>query len=165
MQNEGQPKSNKTVILLGIVSIAIGAIPFLTTLGIIPHGPVSSDTEPLWTDWLIGLAFAGAGILVVMKGITGKIDSANDAMPAKTPLAGAVYDLLSLVIVCSLALVFTWIAFGPGPRHFSLSGGGLSIPISGFGDTVGRVAFGFGSLLFWFLFCAIAIAMMRRRRR
>lgn len=166
MSDPGNTKPNKTSVFLGLVCIAIGAIPLLTTLGIIPHRPVSSDSEPLWTDWLIGLVFASAGILVIMRGITGSADNASSAMPANAPrlLRGA-YDVLSVAIVCSLALVFTWIAFGPGPRHFSLSGGGLSIPTSGMGDMVGRVAFGFGSVLFWCVLGAIVIGRVRRWRR
>jgi hypothetical protein len=159
-------KSSTINILLGIVCIAIGAIPLLMSLGIIPHRPVSSDTEPLWTDWLIGLVFASAGILVIIRGITGSADDASGVLPANAPrLLRGVYDLLLVVIVCALALVFTWIAFGPGPRHFSVSFGGLWMPTSGVGDTMGRVAFGFGAVLIWCILGAIVFVKLRRQRR
>jgi hypothetical protein len=166
MSDSGDTKPNKTNILLGIICIAIGTIPLLTTLGIIPHGPVSPDSEPQWADWLIGLVFGSAGILVIMRGFTGSTDESSSALPANAPrLMRGAYDLLSVATVCSLALVFTWVAFGPGPRHFSVSGGGLSMPTSGVGDTMGRLAFGFASVLFWCFLVAIVVATVRRWRR
>jgi hypothetical protein len=38
--------------------------------------------------------------------------------------------------------MFTWIAIGPGKRAFTGSG-------AIFGETVGRIAFGIGAMLFW----------------
>lgn len=166
MSDAGNTRPNKTSIFLGVICIAIGTIPLLTALGLIPHRPVSSDSEPRWTDWLIGLVFASAGILVIMRGITGSADDASSAMPANAPrlLRGA-YNLLSVAIVCSLALVFTWVAFGPGPRHFSLSVVGLWMPASGVGETIGRAAFGFASVLFWCILGVIVVARVRHWRR
>jgi hypothetical protein len=139
-------------------------MPFLTTMGILPtKGPPS---DPSWVGWLIGLIFGGAGILVVMKGFTGNTNDASGELPANSPRSlRAFYALVSVAIVCSLALLFTWIAFGPGPRHFSISTGGLSIPTSGAGDTLGRAAFGAGSVLFWCFAIGIVVVTARRWRR
>ncbi len=96
----------------------------------------------------------------------GDVNDASGDLPPNAPrLLHAVYDLLALTIICSLALLFTWVAFGPGPRHFSVSGGGLSMQTSGPGDTIGRVAFGFGSVLFWCAVGFIIVATVRRWRR
>jgi hypothetical protein len=166
MSDSGNTKPNKTSIILGILCIAIGTIPLLATLGILPTGRPPSDPAPPWIGWLIGLAFGSAGILAVIRGLLGNVNDASGALPANAPrpLRGA-YDLLSVVIVCSLAMLFTWVAFGPGPRHFSVSGGGVSMPTSVAGDTLGRVAFGFGSVLFWCAVGAIVVATVRRWRR
>jgi len=166
MSDSGNTRPNKTSIFLGIICVAIGAIPLLTTLGILPHGRVSPDSEPVWADWLIGLVFASAGILVIMRGFTGSADDASSDLPANAPRPlRRVYDLLSVAIVCALALVFTWVAFGPGMRHFSVSVGGLWMPMSGLGDTMGRAAFGFASVLFWCALGAILVVTVRRWRR
>jgi hypothetical protein len=50
-------------------------------------------------------------------------------------------------IAYGLAALFTWVAFGPGPRHFSKGIDGLFF--TGSGDTMGRVAFGFGPMFGW----------------
>jgi len=166
MSDPGNTKPNKTTILLGILCVAIGTIPVLATLGVLPTGQAPSDPSPPWIGWLIGLVFGSGGILVVMKGFLGTTNDASGALPANAPrLLRGIYDLLSIAIVCSLALLFTWIAFGPGPRHFSVSGGGLSMSTSGAGDMMGRVAFGFGSVMSWCAFGAIVVVMVRRRRR
>lgn len=162
MSDSGKP--SRTIIAVGILTSAIGIVPLLMALGILPHGHDASDPTPPWVIWLVGQAFLCAGIALVMKGAVG---SANDArLPARAPrLLRIAYDLMVIVIVCSLAVLVTWVAFGPGARHFSVSGGGLSMRTSGAGDTLGRVAFGFGSVLIWCIAGAIVVTMVRRWRR
>src|ERR1700722_10907373 len=156
-------KPSKTMIAVGILTTAIGMIPLLMALGILPHAQDPSDPTPPWVVSLIGLVFASAGLAVVMKGAFGSDSDANGALPAGPPrLLRAAYDALVVVIVCSLGGVFTWIAFGPGVRHFTVSAGGLSMPTSGAGDTMGRVAFGFGAVLIWCVAGAILVTMLRR---
>jgi hypothetical protein len=159
----GSTKANTTTILVGILTSAIGAIPPLSALGILPRGHDVPDAAPPWIGWMIGLMFVGAGIVVVMKGIAGNADDASGSLPVGTPrLLRAAYDLLAATIVRALAVLFTWVAFGPGVRHFSVSFGGLSMPTSGAGDSLGRVAFGVGAVLIWCFAIAVVVAMVRR---
>jgi hypothetical protein len=85
----------------------------------------------------------------------------NDDLPlrATTPRwLKSIYRMMVLAIVASMGIIFTWVAFGPGPRHFSGSGAPL-------GQTVGRVMFGIVAVLTWITFLAVAIAGVRRARR
>lgn len=166
MSEYGNTTGRRLTIAVGILTIALGTIPVLAMSGILPHGSPGPDPAPSWMGWLSGLVFISAGILVVMKGLVRGPDNANGDLPVNAPrIARAVYDMLAVVIVCSLAMMFTWIAFGPGSRHFSVSAGGMSMTISGAGDTVGRIAFGFGSVLFWCAAVAFVVTMVRRWRR
>ncbi len=71
-------------------------------------------------------------------------------------------DLFGMGIACGLAVLFTWVAFGPGPRHFSMSVDGLFF--AGSHETGGRVAFGFCAVLGW-LIVALGIRATLRRWR
>jgi hypothetical protein len=154
-------KPNKAIIAAGIFAMAIGALPLLTALGILPHGHNASDPAPSWMAWLIGLMFGGAGISIVMRGILG--GDANGYLPLTAPRwLRAAHELIGVFIIFSFAILFSWIAFGPGTRHFSVSSGGASMPTSG--ETMGRVAFGIGAILTW-CFAAYAVVVSWRRLR
>jgi hypothetical protein len=164
MSKPGGP--NKTLIAGGIFAALSGLPALLTALGIIPHAQDPSDPAPAWVIFLMGFVFQCGGVAVVLKGALGDAGDASGALPASAPvLARAAYDLLVITIVCSLAALFTWIAFGPGARHFSVSGDGMSMPASGSGDWMGRAAFGFGAVLTWIIVGAVAVTMMRRWRK
>ena len=51
--------------------------------------------------------------------------------------------------------MFTWVAIGPGKRAFTGSG-------AIFGETVGRIAFGIGAMLFWFALGVFVFTKLRR---
>jgi hypothetical protein len=51
--------------------------------------------------------------------------------------------------------MFTWIAIGPGKREFTGSG-------AIFGETVGRIAFGIGAMLFWIVLGVFVFTKLRR---
>lgn len=71
--------------------------------------------------------------------------------------------LLGLGIISSLAAIATWIAFGPGPRAFT-----VTLPFVGRGpgdETFGRAVFGFGAVLMWLFLAAFLAVSVRRLRR
>ena len=71
----------------------------------------------------------------------------------------------ALSIVGDFVAIFAWVAFGPGERHFTASGGaiGHGISVSGSAnETFGRVAFGFGAALGVAIFLAFLIDGARR---
>jgi hypothetical protein len=155
-------KSNKYYIGMGLLALAVGAIPLLAAVGVLPHAQhAPSDPAPSWMGWLIGLMFAGAGISVIMQGIMGA-NARGELAPGAPRGLRVIQELVGVFIICALAMLFTWIGFGPGARHFSVSAGGLSTMTSGSGDTMGRVAFGCGAILIW---CVAAYAVVTTLRR
>jgi len=159
--------SNKIIIAVGILTVALGLIPVLAAMGILPRGNAPADPVPSWMIWLIGAMFVSAGSIAIMRGAFNSAYDASGEMPANAPLfLRAAHDLLAVGIVCSLALVFSWVAFGPGTRHFSVTAAAGAFAVtSRSGDTMGRVAFGFGSILMWCIAAAIVAATLRKWRK
>ena len=70
--------------------------------------------------------------------------------------------LLGLGVISCLATIATWIAFGPGPRAFT-----VSLPFVGRGagsETVGRAVFGTGAVLMWVFFAVFVVVSAQRLR-
>lgn len=133
-------KTDKTTVAVGILTIGLGLVPVRVMLGILPRGNPGPDPGPEWMGWLIGAVFVAAGIIVALKGLAGSANDARGLLPATVPRGvRAIHDLLSLGIVFGLAAMFTWVGFGPGPRHFSMSMsvGGLMMLTHGSGDILG----------------------------
>jgi len=158
MDEEGA-RARTIRIVMGLVFLAVGALPFLAMLGVLPTGPAPRDPAPNWMAWLIGLMFSGAGLYIIQTAFTGD-DPSGDTAAGRFALGFR--ELLALFIMAGLACLFSWIAFGPGPRHFSASIGfaGLILPVSG--DAMGRTAFGLGAVLAW---CGVALFLWAILRR
>src|ERR1700747_1161555 len=109
---------DKIKIALGLLTVGLGAVPLLAAAGILPSKSQSYENAPAWIGWLIGLMFMGAGILVIIQGLaSGKSDG---SLPGRTPvLVRKAYHAIGLAITLSFGVVLTWVAFGPGPRHFT----------------------------------------------
>lgn len=140
---------------------AIGVIPILMALGVIVPDRPTGDPAPAWIPGLAGLLFVVGGIVVVTKTLVGGAAGSDGDLPRTAPRwLRAVYDLMVLMIPASLAAIASWIAFGPGRRHFSGSAtffGNFAV-----GETVGRVVFGFGAALTWFILVAFGVRAVRR---
>ena len=166
MSDQGYAKPNIGIILFGLLFLAVGMIPVLAITGVLPHGNAPSDPAPSWIGWAIGLMFGGGGVVIIIKGLAGGYNATSGALPDGAPiLLRAIHDLLTIAIMCSLTAVFTWIAFGPGARHFNVSGGGVMMRTSGWGDMLGRVAFGIASIAFWCVTGYGTLSILRRWRR
>src|SRR4051794_27571996 len=144
---------SKTTIAVGVLTTLMGCIPLLAVTGVLPRATTAAaDPAPAWMGWLIGASFIGAGLIVTMRGGLGGASQSSGDLPASAPrVLCLANDTIAVGIVCALALMFSWVAFGPGPRHFSMSLGFGGLWMGGFGggDMLGRVAFGFGALLCW----------------
>jgi len=150
MRDSGEARPNGCIILFGLMFLAVGIIPVLAMLGILPHGNAPSDPAPSWIGWLIGFMFGGGGVLIIIKGIAGGTFQNGGAVPDDAPIfLRAIHDLLTIAIICSLPLLFTWVGFGSGTRHFNVSGGGMMMRTSGSGDMLGRIVFGIAAIVFW----------------
>jgi len=128
-----RPLSPRATAWVGTLCALMGLVILLVALRIIPTDE-SSFHAPHWVVGAAGLMFFLAGIAI----LTGPPAGAPEA--SRTTWRSF---LLGLGMVGTLAAVFNWVAFGPGPRSF---GGGISIPfvsVSGpQSEWSGRVAFG-----------------------
>ncbi|HEX4158255.1 MAG TPA: hypothetical protein VHY79_07245 [Rhizomicrobium sp.] len=156
---------------MGLVGLAVGALPFLTLMGVLPAGRSSPDEAPQWIGILFGLMFFFAGITTIIRSFTG--GDANGDLPATAPPVLRIANYaLGIVIVAGLATLLSWVAFGPGERHFIVSAGvftggtgaGFTERTGAGGDLLGRIAFGFGAVLGWFMLGMMVVLMMRRWR-
>jgi hypothetical protein len=162
---------NKAVFFMGLVGLAVGALPFLVLLGVLPAGHRTPDDAPDWIGILIGLAFTFAGLMAMVRSFAGTDPTGNleDTAPRAVQ---AINDGLGLLIVASLAMIFTWVSIGPGARHFTVSAGGssggfsggISMPAGPGGDAMGRVMFGLGAILGWVMLGLMVSYIARRWR-
>lgn len=158
MDND-ETRPDKTRIAMGLLFLVVGVVPLLAVMGILPAGHEPADPAPSWLGWVIGLMFVGAGFYIILSGFTG--DNPSDATATGRLLLGY-RDLLAFGIIVGLGALFSWIAFGPGPRHFSVAFMGFLLPMSG--DIIGRAAFGLGALLAWGMLIHFAVTKLRRPR-
>ena len=128
-------------VLVALVVLATGIA--VTALGIHRAG---SSTEPLAILAIpAGLAFVFGGVLVLA--------------PAKWQLA------LAALMITSLAAVFDWVAFGPGPRQFtSTVGVGAAHASASGGEYSGRTLFGLFAVLFDIAAVGLWIKLLNRRK-
>jgi hypothetical protein len=158
---------SKVTIAVGVLTTMLGCIPLLAMAGILPRASApTADPTPAWMGWVIGAVFVGAGLIAIMRGALGGASESSGDLPATAPCVfRAANDTIGFGIVWGMAAMFTWAAFGPGPRHFSIGFDGLWIRGFAGSDIMGRIAFGFGAILFWCATAAFAVTIARRWRR
>lgn len=157
------PLSPKAAVALGLAVSAMGALIVLLAAGVIPGGDASREA-PRWVVAAAGLAFVLAGAaMIVGYAVAGGAAPDSDLPPGTPRWVRVTQSLLGLGIIAALAAVGTWVAFGPGPRAFS-----VTLPFVGRGpgdETVGRVAFGIGAVLMWIFLVVFVVVSVRRIRR
>lgn len=149
---------------LGLIFIAAGTFIVLLSVGVVPGAEQSLEAPP-WVAACAGLMFAlCGGAIIVGYAVAGGAGPDGDLPPGTPRWVRATQYLLGLGIIGGLAAIATWIAFGPGPRTFT-----VTIPFVGRGpgeEIVGRVVFGAGAVLMWvFLFVFLVVSVQRLRRR
>ena len=157
-----RPATKTEILALGFIAAGIGLYFMLVGLGLlpIPGGPKNLHA-PLWVVFAAGLAFALAGIAVLMHGF-GYTNNDGEP-PAGAPRWVPVFQyLMGLAIFASFGAIASWIAFVPGPREFTGSGFGAEAPVSAI---VGRVGFGIGAIIIWLATIAVAVSGARKLRR
>jgi hypothetical protein len=157
------PASSWIRIVIGVLTAAVGTLPLLAVLNIIPSRAPHAGDAPAWIGAAIGLAFFLAGIYSIVNGLAGAGDSSG-ALSATAPRAlRAVYNSMGAVITVLLAALLTWVAFGPGERSFSASGGdSMLVGVSGGSQIMGRVAFGSVAILAWLFVGGVMVFKARR---
>jgi hypothetical protein len=152
-------KPSRELLFVGLFAIALGAFVMLMVSGVIPSKDGAMHA-PLWVVVCAGSVFILAGAALLLRHLGG--GSVNDGeMPAGAPfwLHVAQY-IIGLIVIGALASVGTWIAFGPGPRAFS-----VTIPFLGSGPGngwMGRIVFGAGTILTWLCFAIMAVLWGRK---
>jgi hypothetical protein len=139
----------------------MGTLVVLMGLGVIGQ-PRPGDAPP-WVAVCAGLAFILCGLAVIVGyGVAGGVGADGD-LPVDTPSSVRVVQYgLGVGIAAMLAVIATWVAFGPGPRDFHATGSLGSGPVN---EWSGRIAFGIGAVLMWLFTGAVAIVSVRRLRR
>jgi hypothetical protein len=143
--------------LIGLGTMALGLFTILTSAHVIPV-PDSTFEAPRWLVGCVGLSFLLAGAAVAL------------ARPGAAPGSIAANPYFGGAAGLVLVLIFNWIAFGAGPRHFS---GDIAIPFVSWSgpssEWLGRAAFGVGAaimdlIVVWLLVRSVRGAFHRRER-
>lgn len=136
-------------MLCGVPSILIASGHF---------GPPKPDDAPAWVQICIGLLFIIAGLDIVLDYGIGQAMRGVQALNY----------LLGTTLVGLMMVIFGWVAFGRGHRHFTSS---ISLPFlsvgasaSG-GEILGRFAFGVVTVLLACMFLACGALGLRRLLR
>jgi hypothetical protein len=144
----------KAAIFLGLIGVAIGLLAILLSLGLLGSAPSSKPPENSWFGVVFGIAFLFAGISAIIQAVVVRGYPTTAELPASSPTwLRSLHTVLGLGIITSLGTMFTWIAIGP--REFTSNG-------AIFGETVGRIAFGIGAMLFWIALGVIVSTKLRR---
>ena len=143
--------------------MALGTMPLLALMGILPTRSPRPDDAPAWIGLAIGLAFFLAGLMVIVRSFAGMPDSSTEPAQTAPRALRILYDVIVTPIPILLALLLSWVAFGPGERHFSMSigGGGGGVAMGG-GQIFGRVMFGAGAVLGWIMVAFMLRTLARR---
>ncbi|MBI3702276.1 MAG: hypothetical protein HY244_00120 [Rhizobiales bacterium] len=156
MAEQTTPPPAWTLIALGLLTAAAGVYFGLVGFDIAPS--LGRINGPLWIALFVGLVFFAGGIAVIVSGATGAYDRAGE-LPADAPVwVATVYWLASVAVAAGLAAIGSWVAFGGGTRHFSISGffsGSL-------GEGIGRTVFGIGAIITWLIVLVFARAGAKR---
>lgn len=141
--------SRVTTIIVGAITVAMGAFIIAGGLGFLPRGP-ADPTVPLIQQQAItlciGVVFAAGGIAAMLTTAPGR---------ASRILNG----LLGLVIVVGLTSLLGWVAIGPGSRGFASP---LAILGPKVNEVSGRIMFGLGALLGLLILVFMVRGMFRR---
>ncbi len=154
-------RASVTYLVVGLLTAGIGLAIMLAAAGIFGQpvqSPQNVHSDPSWLGALCGFIFFAGGASVIIRAFYGPADPQQSELPADAPaVVRFLYGALGVAIVVSLGATFTWIAVGPGERHFSGSGAFL-------GPGVGRAMFGLGALLAWSFLAIQGVRWARRRR-
>jgi hypothetical protein len=156
---EPTPVTLKSDYVYATITMAIGAFFFAIGAGLlpIPGGP-SNLHGPLWLLLCVGLAFFLAGLAIIIQ----MLGHANDSgdLPAGAPLwLRTVQFLTGLCIFVCFGAISSWVAFGPGERHFS---GSFMFADAATNAALGRIAFGAGAVIIWLCTAAFAAFGFRK---
>ncbi len=127
------------LIAAGTAGCAAGIYFVLVGLGALP--PPSRIDGPLWIAGCVGLVLFAPSVTALVRGWLA-VPGSQD-LPADAPVLLVAAQWLALAsAMAGFASMVTWIAFGPGERHFAFS---FPLPAP-WGEAVGRACFGFSAV-------------------
>jgi hypothetical protein len=156
---EPTPATPASKYFAATVAMIAGAYFFAVGAGLlpIPGGPSNLD-GPLWLLLCVGLAFFFAGVAIIIQ-MLGHASESGD-LPAGAPLwLRATQYLIGLCIFGCFGAISSWIAFGPGERHFS---GTFMFVDAATNAAIGRTVFGAGAIVIWLSTAAFAAFGFRK---
>jgi len=126
----------------------------LTAIDVI-HSPDENFNAPRWVIAAVGMAFALAGAMVIVKGLESGFGD--------HPIYKWISTGMILAFLVFFAAPFNWVAFGPGERSFSSSTsfGSIAVNQDGASDFGGQVAFGIGAVLLDIFIVYILLRFLR----
>ncbi len=148
---------------MGILFIGCGLIPALAGLGTFSVRGSAGTDAPSWIGVSVGLAFFLAGLILLSDAAAGGTGPDGQLRDDAPPWIRRLQSVLGLAIAVTLATIASWVAFGSGERHFSMS---VSLPFIAAGkagsDTLGRWVFGFVAVLTWIVIAGTLISVARK---
>jgi hypothetical protein len=142
--------------VVGLLVMAFGVFTILGAFGVVP---VTVAPDLRGSEWVI--VCAGVSILLIgLAFIVGLTARSSTWISLRIQL---IQYLIGLGIVGLFTGVFTWIAVGPGPRHFAMA---IAIPFmtsrSQGSEIPGRIMFGFGAALLWLMLIGVGVSGARK---
>ena len=149
---DAKPTRDWKLVAIGIAVAAFGV--YFGLVGFEVVRPPSRINGPIWLALAVALVFAPTGLSLIVRALSGTDDNSGE-LPDNAPIwMKCVYWVDGVIVAAGLATIGSWVAFGPGTRHFSMSG-----PILGpVGEGIGRVVFGIGAIITWLIVLAFARA-------
>lgn len=151
--------SKRALIFWGLFSAGMGAFIMLGASGLIGIDLHPSEGVPIWIGICAGGMFVAGGLALIVQSLAAVNALPDGSFAPDTPAwARWILPALGLVIAGGFAAIALWIAFGPGPRHFSMTGTFGSDHVN---EMLGRSVFGFGAALA----CLIFVVFLFRSAR
>jgi hypothetical protein len=151
-------------VVLGLIFAAFGVVMILGGVGVLHLPPPEDGPTPPWVLVCAGLAFVFGGAAVIVGFAVAGGSGPDGEFPPGTPFNVRLMQyFLGLGTVGFMTAVFTWIAFGPGERHFSTTAvTPFTVHRAASGDTSGRVWFGVAAVAFWLFLVSFGVYGARR---
>ena len=151
----------RTALVLGVVCLVCGTPPILGALGLIPFSPAPG--VPIWVAIAAGMVFVLAGAMLIVDAAAGGTDDDGSLPATASPFLHHLQSSIVLAIIVVMGTMVTWIAVGPGERHFSTT---ISLPFLAYqpksSDLPGRIAFGIGAALIWIIVIVAIVTAIRK---
>jgi hypothetical protein len=153
--------TRRKAIAIGILCLGCGVPPVLGALGLIPMR-LEPDVPP-WMGVAAGAVFLLASMLLFVDAAAGGANADGTLPPNAPSVLRVLQSAVGLGIVTLMTVMVTWIAFGRGPRHFSMT---ISLPFLLYQpkdtELPGRVAFGIAALLIWAIALVGTVAALKK---